>query len=181
MVASMNDHTGRVAVVMPHGVLFREGREAEIRRGLIEKDVLEAVIALPNNLFYNTQIPACILVFRGDKPQRRRGKVLLIDAAERFVKALNRHEMTHADVDVVVEAYRSGTSADPQSGVRVRLTDTGEIAAHEWSLNLGTYMPTAARPDVDVQAALEALAHAQDVYEQARVSFAKRLEAAGYA
>lgn len=74
MVTSMNTDSGRVGVVMPHGVLFRGGAEAKIRKCLVEDDRLEAVIGLPPNLFYSTSIPASILVFRSQKPPERKGQ-----------------------------------------------------------------------------------------------------------
>src|SRR5690606_8795292 len=86
MIASRTPGTGRVGVVMPHGVLFRGGAEAKIRQCLIEKDLLDAVIGLPPNLFYSTSIPACILVFRDTKPADRKNKVVFIDGSERMVK-----------------------------------------------------------------------------------------------
>lgn len=87
MIASTDVENGRVGVVMPHGVLFRGGREGQVRRGLLERDLLEAVIGLPPNLFYNTPIPACVLVFRHHKPAERKGHVLFIDGSTSFVKA----------------------------------------------------------------------------------------------
>src|SRR5699024_10302698 len=85
MISVMREDTGRVGVVMPHGVLFRGGKEGAIRRCLVEeKDLLEAVIGLPNNLFYSTSIPVCLLIFRKAKPAERQGKVLFIDASARF-------------------------------------------------------------------------------------------------
>ena len=72
MITSMRAETGRVGVVMPHGVLFRAGVEKDIRQRLVELDLLEAVIGLPANLFYSTPIPACLLIFRATKSPERR-------------------------------------------------------------------------------------------------------------
>ncbi|BDO43146.1 DNA methylase [Cellulomonas sp. NTE-D12] len=89
MVASMKSKTGRAGVVLPHGVLFRGGQEAAIRRKVVEEDLLEAVIGLPANLFYSTSIPTCVLVFRarGSKADERHNGVLFVDASQRFAKA----------------------------------------------------------------------------------------------
>src|SRR5690606_11532883 len=98
MIASMKGRTGRAGVVMPLGVLFRRGKEAEIRRCIVEADQLEAVIALPNNLFYAASIPACILVFRAEKTPERKGHVLFVDASERYAKGKNQNTMSDRDV-----------------------------------------------------------------------------------
>ncbi|TAH56393.1 MAG: SAM-dependent DNA methyltransferase, partial [Methanosarcina mazei] len=86
MIASMAPETGRMAIVLPHGALFRQGAEGTIRKTLIEKDLLEAVIGLGPNLFYGTGISACILVFRSKKTGERRSRVLFIDASEQYQK-----------------------------------------------------------------------------------------------
>ncbi|MEJ7743746.1 MAG: N-6 DNA methylase [Nocardioidaceae bacterium] len=91
--------TGRVGVVMPHGVLFRGGVEAKIRQCLVEQDQLEAVIGLPPNLFYSTSIPACLLIFRASKPEERRNHVLFVDGSARFAKGRNQNFMSDDDTD----------------------------------------------------------------------------------
>lgn len=99
MIASMDPKKGRAGVVLPHGVLFRGGQEAAIRQRILDDDLLEAVIGLPANLFYNTSIPTAILVFRasGAKVPERQNGVLFIDASTRFTKAKNRNVLTEAD------------------------------------------------------------------------------------
>jgi type I restriction enzyme M protein len=121
MVLSMKEDTGRLAVVMPHGALFRGGVEGDIRRALLEAGVVEAVVGLPPNLFYNTTIPAAVLVCRASLPQEREGHVLFIDASARFRKLRNQNEMSPDDVAAVVEAYATGEDPDGEDGVHVRL------------------------------------------------------------
>jgi type I restriction enzyme M protein len=89
MVASMKPDTGRVGVVMPHGVLFRGGAEKTIRQCLLQQDRLDAVIGLPPNLFYSTPIPACLLIFKASKDAIRRSTVLFVDGSKRFLKGKN--------------------------------------------------------------------------------------------
>jgi type I restriction enzyme M protein len=93
MVAAMKPETGRVAVVMPQGVLFRGGAEKDIRQRMLEAGLFDAVIGLPPNLFYNTGLPACVLVLRARSRPGREGKVLFVDASKRFVKRGARNEM----------------------------------------------------------------------------------------
>jgi len=82
MIASMDPITGRMAVVLPHGVLFRKGREGKIREAILKDDLLESVIGLGANIFYGTSLAACLLIFNKQKPKDRLGKVLFIDASD---------------------------------------------------------------------------------------------------
>ncbi len=181
MVASMTPITGRVGVVMPHGVLFRGGAEARIREVLLTTDRLEAVIALPANLFYSTTIPACVLVFRALKPAERRQHVLFVDGSARFVKGRNQNQMSDDDVAAIVQAYRSADDPVGASGARVRLVPLDEIKANDYDLNIGRYLKAAAADGVDLDTALQQYAEARaERIETERALFA-RLKAAGIA
>lgn len=181
MLASMNPDTGRVGVVMPHGVLFRGGTEGSIRQCLIENDQLEAVIGLPPNLFYSTTIPACLLIFRANKPEDRRNHVLFVDGSHRFTKGKNQNVMTDEDMTVIATAYRTGEDPDGDGGVHVRLVPVDEIKTNGWDLNIGRYVSAPTEETVDVRAALAELAEAQAALRAAETELAKRLKAAGYA
>jgi type I restriction enzyme M protein len=177
MVASMQLDTGRVGVVMPHGVLFRGGVEGAIRQCLIERDQLDAVIGLPSNLFYSTSIPACLLIFQSDKPVRNRGTILIVDASKRFLKGRNQNQMRPTDVDVVVAAYRNRIDGDE---VLARVVDHREIKENGWDLNIGRYLKSEATESVDVPTALAALRDAQERLRQTDAGLDERLRAAGY-
>lgn len=180
MVASMKPGTGRVGVVMPHGVLFRAA-EGAIRQCLVENDQLDAVIGLPSNLFYSTSIPACLLIFRASKPADRRGKLLIVDGSARFTKGRNQDQMSDDDIAAIVAGHHSGQDSDGQGGVQVRLVDHAEIKDNGWDLNLGRYVKAAAVAGMDVATALDQLAEAQDALRDAEERLAERLKAAGYA
>ena len=94
----MKSDTGRVAVVMPQGVLFRGGQEKEIRQRMLEAGLFDAVIGLPANLFYNTGLPACVLILRAKPRAGRENRVLFVDASKRFVKRGARNEMEPDDI-----------------------------------------------------------------------------------
>ena len=158
MVASMAPNGGRVGVVMPHGVLFRGGQEGAIRECLLKSDRLDAVVGLAPNFFYNTGIPACLLIFRAAKPDQRRGHVLFVDGSKRFKKAPNQNRLEVADVDAIVAAYRTGVDPDDEGGVEVRLVALEDIEANGWDLNIGRYIKGAAAEVVDVESALAELA-----------------------
>jgi type I restriction enzyme M protein len=181
MVASMDPEHGRVGVVMPHGVLFRGAGEAKIRQCLIEGDQLEAVVGLAPNLFYSTAIPAALLVFHAVKPIDRRGAVLFVDGSLRFTKGRNQNTVTDADIDALVDAYRTGSDPAGEHGAQVRLVDHTEIKENGWDLNIGRYLRAADAEAVDVPAALEHLALTQAALHEAERRLAERLREAGYA
>ncbi len=104
MLAHLDDN-GTMAVVLPHGALFRGGAEGAIREFIIrEKNWLDAVIGLPANIFYGTSIPTCLMVF---KKCRETADVLFVDASNCFEKAKNQNYLRPADIDQIVTAYRS--------------------------------------------------------------------------
>jgi type I restriction enzyme M protein len=154
MITSMKPDTGRVGVVMPHGVLFRPGLEAKIRQCLVEKDQLEAVIGMPPNLFYSTTIPACLLIFRAEKSEDRRNQILFIDAAARFVKGKNQNTMSAADVEAVFAAYRTSADPDREGGIEVRLVPFDEVKSNGFDLNIGRYVRSASDDASDLPTAI---------------------------
>jgi len=179
MVTSMRPESGRLGVVMPHGVLFRGGAEGAIRQCLITHDQLEAVIGLPANLFYSTTIPACLLIFRATKPPGRKGAVLFVDGSARFAKGRNQNQMGTEDVEAIVATYRSGDGT--KLGVPTRLVGHAEIKENGWDLNIGRYLKTAAAETADVPTALTTLREAQAKMRDAEAKLDERLKAAGYA
>lgn len=179
MIASMRPETGRVGVVMPHGVLFRGGQEGKIRQHVIENDLLEAVIGLPSNMFYGTTIPACLMIFSANKAKDKQGNVLIVDASARFVKGKNQNEMLENDVNDVHSAY---LSRDPELFENIKL----EIVSHEvlkennYDLNFGRYIKGAELEVIDVAMALAELRDAQAALHDAEDALDTRLKAAGY-
>lgn len=104
MIASLKPD-GCLATIMPHGVLFRGGKERLIREHLIEKDLIEAIISLPPGLFYGTGIPACVLVVRKDKPDSLRGKVLFINADREFAEGKNQNRLRPEDIEKIDQVF----------------------------------------------------------------------------
>lgn len=163
-------------------VLFRGGAEGAIRECLLRQDVLEAVIALPPNLFYSTPIPACLLIFRGVKPAERRGYVLFVDGSMRFAKGRNQNNMGPQDVEAILAAYRTGQDPDrPDSGVVVRLVPRAEIEDAGWDLTFGRYLSGSSTDEADVDGALARLAAARAAVRDAEARLDERLSEAGYA
>lgn len=154
MITSMKGTTGRVGIVMPHGVLFRGGVEGRIRQCLVEEDRLEAVIGLPSNLFYSTAIPASLLIFRAEKDAKRRNHILFIDASLRFVKGKNQNTMSGTDVEDVFNAYRTGEHPAGEGGIEIRLVSVDEIKANGFDLNIGRYVKAASDAATDLPTAM---------------------------
>jgi type I restriction enzyme M protein len=153
MVATMNDK-GKLGVVMPHGVLFRGASEGKIREGLLREDLIEAVIGLPQNLFYGTEIPACILVMNRDKVAARRGKVLFIDASREFKEGTNQNVLVREHVKKIAATCHAFKDVDRYAHV-VPLED---IEENDFNLNISRYVDTAeAEEKVDVRAAISNL------------------------
>lgn len=136
MIKSMKPNTGRMAVVLPHGALFRKAAEGRIREALLKKDLLEAVIGLGPNIFYGTQLAACIMIFRAKKPANRRKKVLFIDASEqiRVGRAQNFLEKEH--VDRIYSWYRAGEDVENH----VKAASMEDIAENDYNLNIPLYV-----------------------------------------
>lgn len=180
MIATMKRRTGRVGVVMPHGVLFRGGQEAKIREAVLKSDALEAVIGLPTNLFYATSIPVCILVFRATKSEERRKHVLFIDATARYQAVKNQNTLSDEDIEVIDAAYKHGVDIDGDGGLNLRLVHHDEIAENGFDLNIGRYIKGAAAAEADVEGALAAMFAAQDLLLEAQTVLATKLKAAGF-
>ncbi len=136
MVRSMAPKTGRMAVVLPHGVLFRMAKEGKIREKILEMDLLEAVIGLGPNLFYGTGLAACILVFRETKPEEHRRKVLFIDASREFKTGRAQNELLPEHVSSIHRWYQD--QADVEGICRVVTLD--EIRENDYNLNIPRYV-----------------------------------------
>lgn len=136
MVASMAPGTGRMAVVLPQGALFRSGVEGQIRQHLLKADLVEAVIGLAPNLFYGTGLAACVLVLRRHKAPSRQGKVIVIDASSLFRRgrAQNFLEPEH------VTQIHGWVSAFADVEDRARVVGLEEIQQEGWTLNISLYV-----------------------------------------
>ncbi len=136
MVKSMAARTGRMAVVLPQGALFRGGVEAQIRQHLLQHDRIEAVIGLAPNLFYGTGLAACVLVLRQKKPPKRRGKVLVVDAASLFRKGRAQNFMEPAHGRQILDWVKAFEDVED----RVRVVDLAEVEKEGWTLNISRYV-----------------------------------------
>ena len=135
MIETAREGTGRVGVVVPHGVLFRGGSEGKIRQKLIEENLLEAVIGLPANLFFGTGIPAAILLFNKGKAHR---DVLFIDASRDYKEAKNQNVLTEEHLQKIVKTYRDFKTVDKYA----YRAAPKELADNDYNLNIPRYVDT---------------------------------------
>ncbi len=136
MIRSMAPKTGRMAVVLPHGALFRMGKEGEIREKILGMDLLEAVIGLGPTLFYGTGLAACILVFRQRKAKDRKNQVLIVDASKEFKTGRAQNELLPEHVERIHHWYRDYKDVP---GIARGVT-LDEIAANDHNLNIPRYV-----------------------------------------
>lgn len=136
MVKSMAIKTGRLAVVLPQGVLFRGNKEYELRKQMIESDKLEAVITLVNNLFYGATIPACLLIMRNEKEQSRKGKIALIDASSIYTPQRAQNILKDDNIDEIYNLYANFEDVEE----KVKIATLDEIKAKDYTLSVNRYV-----------------------------------------
>lgn len=166
MIASLKPD-GHLATIMPHGVLFRSGKEKLIREHLIEDDLIEAIISLPSGLFYGTGIPACVLVINKSKPDNLRDKVLFINADREYAEGKNQNKLRPEDIEKIDQIFTYKRELHKYS----RLVDKSEIVGdHDYNLNIRRYVDNTPEPEPeDVQAHLIGGVPAQEVATQETV------------
>jgi len=175
MIQSMKPDTGRMAVVLPHGALFRKGAEGRIRQKLIDSDRLDTIIGLGANVFYGATLAACILIFRAKKPKQRKRKVLFIDASDqiRVGRAQNFLEAQH--VETIYKWYREYKSLPDH----VRVVDNEEIVTKEYNLNIPLYiektivdnLPSMEEAIAELEIAAQAAWQAEDRFKELLMEF----------
>lgn len=131
------ENKGTMAIVLPHGVLFRGAAEGKIRQNIVDNNLLDAVIGLPANLFYGTSIPTCVLVFKGIE-NRSIKDILFIDASRDFKKDKNQNKLTEDNINKIVETYRNRKEVEKYAHV----ASIDEIKINEYNLNIPRYVDT---------------------------------------
>ena len=150
MLASCK-RTGKVVVVMPHGVLFRGGKEKEIRENMLKADVLEGIISLPPQLFYGTGIPACIMVFNKSKPDSLKNKVFIINADKDYAEGKKQNTLRPEDVEKIDYVFTNKIEEAAYS----KLVDLETVAQNDYTLNIRRYVDNTPLPEPeDVKAHL---------------------------
>jgi len=135
MIETLKPETGRMGVVVPHGVLFRASSEGKIRQQLIEENLLDTVIGLPEKLFFGTGIPAAILIFKKHKIDKN---VLFIDASREFKSGKNQNQLTDENIQKIIDTYKARESVDKYA----YLASFEEIKENDFNLNIPRYVDT---------------------------------------
>lgn len=167
MLASLKAD-GRMGVILPHGVLFRSGEEGKIREGLLfgtdaasggqPGDLIEAIVGLPEALFYNTTIAACVLVLNKRKPAALKDKVIIVDASQDYEEGKAQNSLRPEDIDRIVAAHRAAFDQQKEVARYSRVVPLQEIRDNGGNLNISRYIDTGeAEESVNVPATLELL------------------------
>lgn len=174
MIETLKPVTGRMGVVVPHGVLFRGSSEGKIREKLINENLLDAVIGLPEKLFYGTGIPAAILIF---KKQKSDDSVLFIDASREFKSGKNQNNLTEENIAKIIATYRARASVDKYA----YLATLQEVKDNDYNLNIPRYVDTfEEETEIDLVAVRAEREQLKTQLAELEVQMAKYLEELGY-
>lgn len=174
MVETLKPKTGRMGVVVPHGVLFRGSSESRIRQQLIDENLLDAVIGLPEKLFYGTGIPAAILLF---KKAKNDDKVLFIDGSRNFKAGKNQNLLDEASIQKILDSYKARASVDKYA----YLASLDEIRENDYNLNIPRYVDTfEEEAEIDLMAVRAEREQLKAHLTELEAEMAKYLEELGY-
>jgi len=189
MIETLDNDTGRMGVVVPHGVLFRASAEGKIRKQLIEENLLDCVIGLPEKLFFGTGIPAAILIFKKGRAKRATAKdggsdaiagansVLFIDASREFQSGKNQNQLTKDNIQKIVDTYKKREGIDKYS----YLATFEEIAENDFNLNIPRYVDTfEEEAEIDLMAVRKERLKLQDELQGLEEKMQGYLEELGY-
>ena len=142
IIASLKS-TGKGAIILPHGVLFRGGAEGDIRKNIIQRKLIKGIIGLPANLFYGTGIPACIIVIDKDGAENRKG-IFMIDASKGFIKDGNKNRLREQDIHLAVDVFNNQKEVPKYA----RFVPFEEIEKNGYNLNIPRYIDTQEEEDI---------------------------------
>lgn len=174
IIETLNPKDGRAGVVVPHGVLFRASSEGKIREQLINENLLDAVIGLPEKLFYGTGIPAAILVFKKNKPSN---DVLFIDASRDFEAGKNQNALSDENIEKIVATYEARQNVDKYAYV----ASMNEIKENDYNLNIPRYVDTfEEEKEIDLEAVRQERIALKAELESLETEMTKYLKELGY-
>jgi len=177
IIASLKPETGRAAILYPHGILFRDS-EAEIRRGIVEADLIEAVVGLGANLFYNSLMEACVVVLRTQKAAERLSKILFIEGVKQVTRDRAQSSLSKEDEEKLLNAY-----LQPEYHPDIaRLVDLAEIQANNHNLSIPLYVSGANGKErhYNVGDAVQAWQDSRELLQEQTASLFKALKEIGY-
>ena len=172
ILASLNEN-GTAGIILPHGVLFRAASEGKIRKQIIENNWLDAVVGLPENLFFGTGIPACILIFKKNKINNN---IVFIDASKEYEKGKNQNILRDKDVENILEAYKNRKEVEKYC----HIADYYEVKENDFNLNIPRYIDTFEEEDkVDLKEVNKSLFSLEKEISKLKDSMEKYLEELG--
>ena len=172
ILASLNEN-GTAGIILPHGVLFRAASEGKIRKQIIENNWLDAVIGLPENLFFGTGIPACILIFKKSKVDNN---VVFIDASNEFDKGKNQNVLRDEDIEKIFETYKNRKEVEKYC----HIASFDEIKENDFNLNIPRYIDTfEAEEKIDMKSVKEEINTLEKEIVQVKEVMHKYLEELG--
>lgn len=175
MIASLNQN-GKAGIVLPHGVLFRGGAEGRIRKQIIEKDLIEAVIALPEKLFYGTGIQACILIINKNKPREHKNKIFFINAEKEYREGINQNLLKKENVKNIVDAFDNYKEINKFA----HIAEIQEVEENDFNLYVNRYIDNGEEEEkVDVAQAWKELKELEKKREEVNEEveeFVKKLD-----
>lgn len=176
MLASLNSK-GIMATVVPHGILFRGGEEGKIRQGLLEDDLVEAVIGFPQNLFYGASIPASVIILNKNKPANKKGKVLFIEASQGFIKDGNKNKLRAEDIEHIVKAYEAYLNEDKFA----KIASSEEIKKNDYNLNITRYVDTSVEEEaIDIEEIIGRISEREQELQDSKEKINTFLEQLGF-
>lgn len=176
MIASINSK-GRMACVVPLGILFRGGSEAQIRKGILEDDLFEAVIGLPQNMFYGASIPTVVIVVNKNKPVNKKNKVLIIDASDEYQKEKVKNVLGSDNIEKIVKAYEEYKDIERFA----RVVSLEEIRENDHNLNISRYVvKTEEEREIDIQSIIDTIKDREEVLAASKVKVNNILKELGY-
>ncbi|WP_282145466.1 type I restriction-modification system subunit M [Alteromonas stellipolaris] len=174
MIETLKPKSGRMGVVVPHGVLFRGSAESKIRTQLIEENLLDAVIGLPEKLFFGTGIPAAILIFKKHKADNN---VLFIDATREFKSGKNQNQLTEDNIQKIIDTYKARETVDKYA----YLASPKEIKENDFNLNIPRYVDTFEEEDeIDLVAVRDERVQLQNELKKLEAEMEGYLKELGY-
>ncbi len=176
MIKSMNPATGRVAVVMPQGVLFHGGREGEIRKQIIESDKIECIITLIGGVFYGAGVSACLILLNNQKVPEHKNKICMVDATSIYTPARAQNYMSEEDIQKVFNLYSNYKDVIES----VRIVDIDDVRAKDYTLSVNTYIQKKEQEVVDPAVVRERYFAALKEVQEAETRMRKLLIEGGY-
>ena len=176
-MVSVLKQNGKMGIVLPHGVLFRGGSEGKIREGLLKDDIIEAIVGLPTNLFYNAGIAASIVIINKSKPEEFKNKVIIIDASNDYKNGKNQNTLMPEHIEKIVSSFFTCKDVDKY----MRIVSLEGIKENDYNLNISRYIDTnEAEEIIDIEETLSKITEIEEKEKEIDEKLSGYLKALGF-